>query len=136
MARRSPGHGSATTPGEAVMSMRSDWQQAKAEAEKVVQKGFFKGADLGPLLDKMEAAEKKIEKATDVKAGKKAKQEFQQAAQKAAEAAGTYRKMAEMASKSQDNSEEVRKAMTKVEQMLFAEIITPIANQRRKYKVT
>src|SRR5262249_44435695 len=112
------------------------------EAERVVPRGFFGGADLGPLLDKMEEAEKKIEKTIDKKGeGKataedvsRAKQEFQRAALRAAEAAVAYRKKSEMGSTTQSNSQEIRNALTKAKQKLLAEICTPIMHLRRKYQ--
>src|SRR5438477_75938 len=48
------------------MSMRSDWQTAKADAKKAnknIEVKFPVSADLGPLLDKYEAAKKDYEKA-------------------------------------------------------------------------
>jgi hypothetical protein len=47
------------------MSMRSDWQAAKAKAKtlnKNVEVKFPTSADLGPLLDKYEAAKKDFDK--------------------------------------------------------------------------
>jgi len=47
------------------MSMRSFWQTAKADAKKVnknIEVKFPVSADLGPLLDKYEAAKKDFEK--------------------------------------------------------------------------
>ena len=48
------------------MSMRTDWQAAKAEAKKAnnnIEVKFPVSADLGPLFDKYEAAKKVYEKA-------------------------------------------------------------------------
>ena len=48
------------------MSMRSNWQTAKAEAKKLNKNAEVKfptSADLGPLLDKFEAAKKEFDKA-------------------------------------------------------------------------
>ena len=78
--------------------MRDEWKKAKEKAEKVIPKGFFKGADLGPLLDEVEAAEKKLDKVkgTDVKGMEKAKVELAKVINKALTATSDYTKLATM----------------------------------------
>jgi len=114
------------------MSWRSAWQKFKATAEKEIPKGFFGTENLGPLLDKVEEAEKKYEKLLEKKGTSKdemtrAKKELDTAAQKAYVAAEVYRKAAEEYKKRPDMEPPAKQqALTMVWHFLGTQIVKPI----------
>jgi len=113
------------------MSLRSDWLKEKAQHEKKIPKGFFGTENLGPLLDKVEEAEKKYEKLLAKKGTSqdemtRAKKELNTAASKAVLAAEVYRKAADQYKNGPDMDPAAKQALSMVGHFLGTQIVKPI----------
>ena len=119
--------------------LRKTWQDAKAKTAAAIPSGFFGTADLGPLLDAFEAAEKKHEKLPGTASEKDQKKAYDavKAALKAArDAVGIYVKKVTDAQKDPANKDNTafQDALKVVLKVLTYDISNPLDTISKRFK--